>query len=350
MSLDERLRAYNAGKPRSKPAPEREAAREHAAARGEIFECHPISGESLALPEQMTADFRRNIDRDALLFFDLESTGLGSGEQVYPFLIGFARGGGEACTFTTLFADTPADEEFILSTFLSAAEGKTLVSFNGKSFDLPLILRRAEKYDIDHRVTGKDHIDLYHLIRRIYPEKPARLIDAETRLLGFSRTGDLGGAEVAQSYFELLRFGDSALKSKILDHNMWDVLTLVSLMQKVAGAFAAAREGRNAWAYKIHRDHSADRAQKKELLLNTQRELDGRDLFALGQILRAEKNYRGAANSFIAAYRAGHAAAVIDAVRALTRLGKTRLAGLLARYALAREDDRVQRHLARYAL
>lgn len=349
MSLDKRLRAYNAGKTPPRPQPAKNAARAHAAARGEIFECHPVSGESLALPAQIAADFRRDIRRENLLFFDLESTGLGSGEQVYPFLIGFARGSEDGCKFTTLFADTPAEEEFILSTFLAAAEGKTLVSFNGKSFDLPLILRRAEKYAIDHRVNGRDHIDLYHLIRRIYPEKPARLVDAEARLLGFSRSGDLGGAEVAQSYFELLRFGDTSLKEKILDHNKWDVLTLVSLMQKVAAAFDAARAGRSAWAYKIHRDRSADRGQKKELLLNSKRELDGRDLFALGQILRAEKNYRGAAKHFIASYRAGHAAAVVDAVRSLARLGKHRLAGLLARYALAREDERVQRHLARYA-
>lgn len=347
MGLEERLRAYNATKPAA-PKTSADSRFERAAARAEIFECHPLTGESLALAAEVAADFRRDIPREKLLFFDLESTGLGSGEQVYPFLIGFARFTADGCALTTLFAETPADEEFILSAFLAAAHGMTLVSFNGKSFDLPLILRRAAKYDIEHNITGGDHIDLYHLIRRIYPEKPARLIDAETRLLGFSREGDIGGAEVAQSYFELLRFGDPSLKSKILAHNKWDVLTLVSLIQKVAAAFKEAREGKSVWAYKIHRDASADKALKKELLLNSKHELDGRDLFALGQILRAEKNLRRAVRYFIASYRSPYPAAIIDTVRALIKLQKGKSARRLAAYGMAREDERVQRNLVRY--
>lgn len=347
MGLEERLRAYNAAKSATqKPAQENRF--ERAAARAEIFECHPLTGESLVLATHVAADFQRDIPREKLLFFDLESTGLGSGEQVYPFLIGFARMTADGCALTTLFAETPADEEFILNAFLTAAQGMTLVSFNGKSFDLPLILRRAAKYDIDHGITGADHLDLYHLIRRIYPEKPARLIDAETRLLGFSREGDIGGAEVAQSYFELLRFGDTSLKAKILAHNKWDVLTLVSLVQKVAAAFREARAGKSVWAYKIHRDKSADKALKKELLLNSKRELDGRDLFALGQILRGEKNLRRAVRYFIAAYRAPYPPALVDAVRALVRLKKHKTAQRLAAYGMAREDERVQRNLVKY--
>jgi len=344
-NLAGRLRAYR-GKSDVTPAAQSSADVE---TNRRLLTEHPLSGDSLLLPGEITADFQSNIGREKLLFFDLETTGLGSGEQVYPFLIGFATASAAGSDLTTIFAATPAGEEEILTRFIHAAEGKTLVSFNGKSFDLPLILRRATKYNLTHRLAGAAHIDLYHLIRRIYPEKPARLADAETRLLGFTRDGDLGGAEVAQAYFEQLRFGNVALREKILQHNEWDILTLVSLMQKVSSAFTLARGGRLPWAYKIYRDKTADAARQKELLLNAQSRLDGRDLAVLGSIFRKEKNYRRAVRHFIAAYRLGYANAVIDAVRALKRLGKASMASGLARYALAREDERVQRQLLPFA-
>ena len=254
----------------------------------------------------------------------------------------------DSSELTTLFAATPAGEEDILRAFIAAAENVVLVSFNGKSFDLPLIMRRASKYGLEHNLASLPHVDLYHLIRRIYPEKPARLIDAETRLLNFSRAGDLGGAEVAQAYFELLRFGDQGLKAKVLLHNAWDVLTLVSLMQRVSMAFELARQGELPWAYKIHRDKSAAPAEQKKLLEGKDLTRDARDLYTLARILRGEKDYRKAARKFAESYRAGHSPAIVDTIRTLARLGKMKSATGLARYAVAREDERIQRQLVRY--
>jgi uncharacterized protein len=342
-SLGDRLKAYN--KPAQKKNPKDlvhfESALKH-------FNSHPLSAESLELPDRVALNFLRDENKNRLLFFDLESTGLGSAEHVYPFLIGYAAPKGDGAELTTLFAATPAGEEDILRAFIVAAHNAVLVSFNGKSFDLPLIMRRAAKYNLKHNLGTLPHVDLFHLIRRIYPEKPARLIDAETRLLGFTRTGDLGGAEVAQAYFELVRFENTKLKDKILSHNQWDVLTLISLMQRVAAAFDLARAGNTTWAYKIHRDKSAGRTQQKVLLQQTDRALDARDYYALAKIYRFEKNLRRAVRYFIASYRAGYALAVVDAVRSLARLKKPKLTAVVARYALAREDERIQKHLFRY--
>ncbi len=343
-SLGDRLKAYN------KAAPQKKSAQDiiHFESVRTLFDNHPLSREALQLPDRVALDFLRAEDKSRLLFFDLESTGLGSAEQVYPFLIGYAAPQGQGADLTTLFAATPAGEEDILRAFITAAQNSILVSFNGKSFDLPLIMRRAAKYNLKHNLAALPHVDLFHLIRRIYPEKPARLIDAETRLLGFTRAGDLGGAEVAQAYFELVRFENTALKEKILNHNQWDVLTLISLMRRVAAAFELARAGNTTWAYKIHRDKSADRAQQKTLLQRTDRALDARDYFALAKIYRFEKNLRRAVRYFMASYRSGYPLAVVDAVRSLARLKKPKLTAVLARYALAREDERIQKHLFRY--
>lgn len=341
--LADRLKAYSKKVPPARPATKSDS---YSTITG-TFTAHPLSGDTLELPADVVVDFSRTVNRPEFLFFDIETTGLGHAEQVYPFLIGFASAAEHGVRLTTLFAETPAGEEEILSHFIGAAAEKTLVSFNGKSFDLPLILRRAEKYGLANKLATLQHIDLYHLIRRIYPEKPARLKDAETRLLGFTRTDDLGGAEVAQGYFELLRFGDQGLRERILNHNVWDVLTLVSLMQMVSGAFSLAREGKQAWAYKIHRDKSAPKAQQKQLLAAAENP-DARDLHVLGTIFRSEKNERKATQYFLASYRAGYPVAIVDAVRSIRRLGKIRLATRLAHYALAREDERVQKQLIRY--
>ncbi|MBV6494337.1 MAG: hypothetical protein LDLANPLL_02369 [Turneriella sp.] len=345
MHLEERLRAYGL---KAKAVHEKNGVYRENISHFH-FSAHPISNESARLPSTLAINFYEDLNRDDFLFFDLESTGLGSSEQVYPFLIGYANAGNTGANLTILFANTPADEKDILANFLSVTQEKVLVSFNGKSFDLPLILRRAEKYNLLGYKKPKAHLDLYHIIRRIYPEKPARLIDAESRLLNFSRTDDLNGSEVAQAYFEFLQFNNGLLKDKIITHNTWDILSLINLTTKISTAFKSAREGRVLWAYKIHRDKSADNLQKKKLLIKEGTIRDEKDEYALGKIFRHEKDYRRAARHFILSYRLGYASAVVDAVRALKRLGKHRSAVHLAQYALKYEDERVQRHLVRYA-
>lgn len=351
-ALEDRLKAYNKTATLAKPPPAETASSakpSHSQTSVLRHTTHPVSRESLTLPQALAMDFLSDVPARELLFFDLESTGLGSSEQTYPFLIGYAALKGDAIETTACFATTPAGEDEILSEFIRAAEDRTLVSFNGKSFDLPLIMRRAEKYGLKNNLRTLPHIDLFHLIRRIYPEKPARLIDAETRLLGFTRSGDISGAEVAQAYFEFVRFDRRETLEAICNHNLIDVLSLVSLALKVSHAFTAARAGTASWAYKIHRDKSAAKDQKKTLLMKNRDQLDARDIFVLGQIHRSEKHYRQAARHFLASYRAGYPNAAIDAVRALRRLkGKERTAKRLTSYALAREDERVQRQLVKY--
>jgi uncharacterized protein len=346
-SLDDRLRAYN----KRSTAGSNSFNRQNTDAVIDVSEHarHPVSLTVLELAIKLTLDFRGEIDAEKLLFFDLESTGLGSSEQVYPFLIGAANLVGKKVSLTTLFAPTPAGEETILRNFIEIASNKILVSFNGKSFDLPLILRRCSKYNLPHGLSNLIHIDLYHLIRRIYPEKPARLADAESRLLGFSRADDLSGAEVAQAYFESLRFGRDDLTQKILHHNIVDVLSLVSLTQKIHHAFSEARAGHNSWAYKIYRDKSANIADRKQLLQSAgQNQLDSRDQYALAKIHRREKNYLLAGRYFCRSYRNGYPLAIVDLVRILLRRKKTFSAARIARYGMNREAENVQRQLVRY--
>ncbi len=350
MNLKDRLKAYQKTSTGKLTATPSIVAERHHTLLKTLYTEHPVSRAELKLPDPVRRDFARSVPVPELLFFDLETTGLGSSEQVYPFLIGAARQNDTGTGLYTWFADTPAGEEEILAQFVQMASGRVLVSFNGKSFDLPLVIRRCEKYGIRHNLAQAQHIDLFHTIRRIFPEKPARLTDAESRLLHFTRNDDISGAAVAQAYFEYLRFGKSELRNAILRHNESDVLSLVSLLGKVSGAFDAARSGSKSWAYKIHRDRSASLSQKKRLLEEKPwSELDARDLHALGLIYRREKNLRRASRAFAAAYRRGYPQAIVDAVRCLCKLpGRKKSALALARYGLAREDEPIQTKLIPY--
>jgi len=350
MHLKDRLKAYQKNTTGNATARPRGGTERHHTLLTKLYKEHPVSREELKLPDPVARDFAHEVAVSELLFFDLETTGLGSSEQVYPFLIGAAQPSNAGTELHTWFADTPAGEEAILAQFVQMASGRVLVSFNGKSFDLPLVIRRCEKYGIRHDLARALHIDLFHTIRRIFPEKPARLTDAETRLLQFSRSDDISGAQIAQAYFEYLRFGKSDLRTAILRHNECDVLSLVSLLGRVSAAFEAARSGSRSWAYKIHRDKSASLKQKKQLLeAKPWHEIDGRDLHILGAIYRREKNLHRASRTFLASYRRGYPLAIVDAVRCLSRLpGRAKSARALARYGLAREDERIQTRLVPY--
>lgn len=344
-NLGQRLKAYN----HSNAAPQEAKTEQpltHKTHLEKLFTHHPQALTKLSLPLTVAIDFMHSIPTEELLFFDLETTGLGSSEQTYPFLIGYATYALDKAHLTTLFADTPAGEEEILQDFIHRAQGKTLVSFNGKSFDLPLVLRRAEKYGLANQLKKLMHVDLFHTIRRIFPEKPARLTDAEERLLGFKREGDIRGAEVAQAYFEYLRFSKSDLREAILGHNESDVLSLISLLEKVSSAFLKAREGKESWAYKIHRDKNASLTQRKTLLESLALdERDGRDCYALGLIYRQEKKYRHAARQFLLAYRKEKRNAIVDLIRALKKCGHRRFAEQMRLYALRHEEERIQKQL-----
>lgn len=350
MNLKDRLKAYQKNSAVPDTARQPGTALQRYTLQTTLYTTHPLSGEQLVLPETVARDFVHDVRSAELLFFDLETTGLGSSEQVYPFLIGAAGQQASGTALHTWFADTPAGEEEILSQFVALAKDRVLVSFNGRSFDLPLVIRRCEKYGIRHNLAQALHIDLFHTIRRIFPEKPARLADAETRLLNFSRANDISGAAVAQAYFEYLRFGKSELRTAILRHNESDVLSLVSLLAKVSAAFIAARSGNKSWAYKIHRDKSASHGQQKSLLEGKPwSALDARDLHALGILYRREKQIHRAGRAFLASYRRGYPQAIVDAVLCLRRLpGRKLSARALARYGLAREDERIQTRLVPY--
>ena len=107
-----------------------------------------------------------------------------------------------------------------------------LISYNGKSFDYPLLRNRMILNRIDNSLASMDHLDLLHLSRRIWRNMLTgfSLQTIEEKIFYFSRIGDIEGMLIPQSYFNFLQSGHTDEIHRIIQHNRQDILTLVRLL------------------------------------------------------------------------------------------------------------------------
>ncbi len=169
-----------------------------------------------------------------LVFLDTETSGLAGGTGTYAFLIGAGRFEGEHFRLLQFFMRDPAEEPAqlaALTDFLQPCDA--LVTFNGKSFDVPLLNTR---YIVHSRATpllGPAQLDLLHLARRLWRDRlPSRALgQLEIHILGAQRTHeDVPGWLIPQLYFDYLRSGDARPLKGVFYHNAMDVLAMAALL------------------------------------------------------------------------------------------------------------------------
>lgn len=170
------------------------------------------------------------------LYVDTETTGLG-GAGTMVFLAGIARFDGATLRLRQYLLPGPQYEGGLLGGLtreLNNAEA--LVSYNGKSFDVPALEAR---YILSRQKPGLralPHLDLLHPNRRLFKGviESHRLAMVERELLGFEREDDCPSAEVPERYFRFQRSGDPTHIRPVLRHNAWDILSLVALAAHLA--------------------------------------------------------------------------------------------------------------------
>jgi uncharacterized protein YprB with RNaseH-like and TPR domain len=172
-----------------------------------------------------------------LLFVDLETTGLAGGAGSYAFLFGcgwFERGRFRVRQF--LLSSFASERALLQAVGDIAGTVDALVTYNGKSFDLPLIETRYALNRLATPFTGMPHVDMLHHARRLWGghDDGHRLSSLESSLLGHERVGDVPGFEVPSRYFHYVRTGDSRPLGAVLEHNRRDLLSLALLTARAA--------------------------------------------------------------------------------------------------------------------
>jgi tetratricopeptide (TPR) repeat protein len=171
-------------------------------------------------------------------FIDTETTGLVGGTGTYTFLVGLGRFEGDEFRLVQFFLQEPGEEPAQLAAieeFLAPCEA--VVSFNGKTFDLPLLNTRYITNGWPPPLKDAPHIDLLHLARRLWKLRlPSRTLgDLEAKILGLTRSQqDVPGWMVADLYFDYLHTGDARPLRGVFYHNEMDIVSLAALLNHMA--------------------------------------------------------------------------------------------------------------------
>ncbi len=206
-------------------------------ANGELFS---LSGDALR-----RIGFDGAFDIRRALFLDTETTGLSGGAGTVAFLVGLGRIEGEELIVQQYLMPSYPAESLLLEKVLSFAQGcDTLVTFNGKSFDIPLLESRFIMSRMKSSFGEMRHLDLIHPARRTWKLrlKDCSLANIEEKVLSMTRAHDLPGSEVPQRYFDFLKSGDINLLKDIVDHNRQDIISLSTLLIRLCRAYAAPAE------------------------------------------------------------------------------------------------------------
>lgn len=199
--------------------------------------CKTFHDELLTQGSGMRRRLSALLDMDRLrledvLFMDLETTGL-AGTPL--FLIGTMVWEDGSLTVRQYLARDYSEERAVISIFLDGvAARKLLVSFNGKSFDLPYVRVRAAANRIPFAVSAA-HFDLLHECRRVWRRvlPDCRLQTLESHICGRVRHSDIAGSEIPEAYHAFVRTGNAVQMVQILEHNRLDLATLAELMVKL---------------------------------------------------------------------------------------------------------------------
>ncbi len=192
-------------------------------------------------PQRLCGAFDRRettIPTGDVLFFDTETTGLAGGTGTRAFMIGTARWHGDGLHIRQWLMTTLSAERDLLVAFAETLRADImLASYNGKSYDAPLLATRFRLARLHNPLAGLQHIDLLYPTRRSYRGRweNCRLATIERQVLGVVREDDLPGSEAPAAWLGYLRGGSARNLRRVADHNRQDLASLAGLLPRLAG-------------------------------------------------------------------------------------------------------------------
>ncbi|PWH17238.1 MAG: hypothetical protein DDG59_08350 [Anaerolineae bacterium] len=270
------------------------------------------------------------------LFIDVETSGEYGGAGVLCFLVGVGRISNRAVQLSQYLLLHPEDELaqlLELEKILLSAKG--FMTYNGKSFDLPLLQARFQFHHIPSPLHEGLHIDLLQLTRKIWknhsPNRALRTMEAT--VLGIQRAvDDIPGWMIPSIYRDYLLTQDTSFLTPILYHNKMDVLSLAYLYLHIADLFSHLIEPtpENAPTYfRLANFYQSIGETKRAILayeacqpylLDEDQSLH--TLETLGHLYKKEKSYRNAVDQWQKAAQLGSLSAHLELAKYYERIEK----------------------------
>lgn len=203
---------------------------EHAMGEAQLIPAASLAALSLS---------KHELDTARPLYFDTETTGLAGGTGTLAFLLGTAHVRDGNVVVSQVHLPGPGQERPMLEWLAARIEESTLLlSFNGRSFDWPLLRSRF----VMNRLPPppeRPHVDLLHCARRVFRHHldELKLSTLERRVLDVHRQGDIDGALIPAAWFDYLRTGRLAVLARVLSHNERDVRSMVDLVHRLVAAW-----------------------------------------------------------------------------------------------------------------
>jgi uncharacterized protein len=221
-----------------------------------IEDCQVSTADSLkVLDPSLLVDARLR----RTMFIDLETTGLSGGAGTVAFLVGcgyFDIGAFQVRQF--LLTSFTAERALLEAVSQFVEDADLIVTYNGKTFDVPVMETRWSFHRMEMPLDGVPHFDALHAARRLWktrPEDPSttlravaasdgcRLITLERALFDVRRIGDVPGFEIPSRFFRFLRSGDPRPLEPVLEHNRLDLVSLAAVTARAARLVDDGAEG-----------------------------------------------------------------------------------------------------------
>jgi tetratricopeptide (TPR) repeat protein len=246
------------------------------------------------------------------VFIDLETTGLSGGAGTVAFLVGCGYFDLDAFQVRQFLLTSYAAERALLAAVAEFFDGADLiVTYNGKTFDVPVMETRWVFHRMPMPLDGVPHFDMLHPARRLWrgrapaaiDEGGCRLSALERTLLNLRRVGDVAGFEIPSRFFQFLRSGDPRPLEPVLEHNRLDIVSLAAVtghaVRLARAGDGACRDEAEALALGrvLERAGAVDRAEScyRRASRSSSIEIRGEALYRLGLRYRRERRFEEAA-------------------------------------------------------
>jgi len=168
-----------------------------------------------------------------LVLLDTETAGLSSAPVFLVGMLLWTEMAPERASLVQLMARDYAEERAMLAeTARLLGQRRVLMTYNGRSFDMPMLRERTIYHGLPRLTEPERHLDLLSVVRGCFRGQweDCKLQTLEKRLCGRERWGDIEGGEIPQAYHDFVQDGDAGRMKLVLEHNRLDLITMLEIL------------------------------------------------------------------------------------------------------------------------